>query len=119
MILNPPHDQVSGAAISGHRLALTGTSNCVDCPGQGFLAMVDVEAAAGARTDFRRLNHPLSGGPPIPTSLTDAIPAPDSSFWLAGHTRTPETAIDPQVRNRTQFLMLRVAPDRLFGDGLE
>lgn len=117
--LNPPNDQVNGAALNGHRLALTGTSNCVDCPGEGFLAMVDIEAAAGALTDFRRLTYPLSGGTPIPTSLTDAIPAPDAGFWLAGHTRTPEGAIDPAIRNKMQFLMLRVAPDRLFGNGLE
>ena len=41
---NPAQDLVTGAAVNGHRLALTGTSNCVDCPGEGFLAMVDIEA---------------------------------------------------------------------------
>lgn len=116
---NPANDLVTGAAINGHRLALSGSSNCVDCPSDGLLAIIDIDTGAGALTDFRRLSYPLSGGTPIFSTLSHVVPAPDAGFWLAGHTRTPETAINPDVRNKAQFLMLRVAPDRLFGDGLE
>lgn len=117
--LNPRHDYATGSAVSGQRLAIAGYAACVDCASDGLFAIVDIDAGGDALREYRRLTYPLVGGTPIPSVLTGITPALSGSFYVAGHTRTPESAIDPQVRNKLQFQIMRLAPDRLFGDGLE